>query len=57
VLRVRRLLVVDQSPDGVEDARADLTGDQAADDADGKEEELHCARKRIPLPENGYAPG
>src|SRR3954469_18083799 len=41
VLALGRLLVVDQAPDLLEDLLADEAGQQAGDDAEGCEEELH----------------
>ena len=41
VLGLRRLLFVDQPPDPFEDLGADHSGDQAEDDADRGEDELH----------------
>src|SRR3954470_23054435 len=42
VLGLRRLLVVNQSPDPFEDLLAEESRDQAEDDADRGEDQLHC---------------
>src|SRR5213075_248048 len=47
VLGPRRLLVVDHAPDHVERLPGDLAGQQAGDDADRGERELHRAPPRL----------
>src|SRR4051812_12090728 len=50
MLGLRRLLVVDQSPDLFEDLLADEAGDQPEDDADRGEDQLHCRPSPEPEP-------